>query len=58
MTCDFTSLTIFQSYQDDGRVIMNGSFQWDPVNGWKGSRHKRESTRESNPRPLDQQATT
>ena len=32
MTCDFTSFsTVFQSYQDDGRVIMEGFVQWNPV---------------------------
>ena len=32
MTCDFTSFpTIFQSYQDDGWVIMEGCVQWNPV---------------------------
>ena len=32
MTCDFMSFsTIFQSYQDDRRVIMKGFVQWDPV---------------------------
>ena len=31
MTCDFTSvLTVFQSYQDDGQMIMKGSVQWIP----------------------------
>ena len=29
MTCDFTSFsTVFQSYQDDGRLIMKGCVQW------------------------------
>ena len=32
MTCDFTSFpTVFQSYQDGGRVIMKDSVQWNPV---------------------------
>ena len=32
MTCDFTSFsTVFQSYQDDGRMIMKGCVQWKPV---------------------------
>ena len=32
MTCDFTSFsTVFQSYQDDGRMIMKGCVQWNPV---------------------------
>ena len=30
MTCDFTSyLTVFQSYQDDGRSIIKGCVQWN-----------------------------
>ena len=32
MTCNFTSfLTVFQSHQDDGPVIMKGYMQLDPV---------------------------
>ena len=32
MTCDFTSCsTVFQSYQDYGRLIMKGSMQWNSV---------------------------
>ena len=32
MTCDFTSFsTVFQSYQDDGQMIMKGCVQWSPV---------------------------
>ena len=32
MTCDFTSFsTVFQSYQDDGRLIMKGCVQWSSV---------------------------
>ena len=32
MTCDFMSIsTVFQSYQDDGQVIMKGCVQWNPV---------------------------
>ena len=31
MTCDFTSFsTVFQSYQDDGRIIMKGCVQCIP----------------------------
>ena len=31
MTCDFTSFsTVFQSYQDDGQMIMKGCVQWNP----------------------------
>ena len=34
MTCDFTSFsTVFQSYQDDGRLIMKGCVQWNSVYG-------------------------
>ena len=32
MTCDFTSFsTVFQSYQDNGRMIMKDCVQWNPV---------------------------
>ena len=34
MTCDFTSFsTVFQSYQDDGRLIMKSCVQWSSVYG-------------------------
>ena len=34
MTCDFMSFSkVFQSYQDDGRMIMKGCVQWNPVYG-------------------------
>ena len=34
MTCDFTFfLTVFQSYQDDVRMIMKGCVQWNSVYG-------------------------
>ena len=34
MTCDFTSFsTVFQSYQDDERLIMKGCVQWSSVYG-------------------------
>ena len=34
MACDFTSFsTVFQSYQDDGRLIMKGYVQWKLVYG-------------------------
>ena len=33
MICDFTSFsTVFQSYQEDGWVIMKGCVQWNSVN--------------------------
>ena len=36
MICHFTPLsTVFQSYQDDGRMKMKGCVQWNPVYGWK-----------------------
>ena len=32
MTCDFTFFsTVFQSYQDDGRMIIKCSVQWNPM---------------------------
>ena len=32
VTCDFTSFsTVFQSYQEDGRLIMKGCVQWNPI---------------------------
>ena len=32
MNCNFTSFsTVFQSYQDDERLIMKGCVQWNPV---------------------------
>ena len=34
MTCNFrTFSTLFQSYQDDGWMIMKGCVQWNPVYG-------------------------
>ena len=34
MTCDFTSfLTVFQSYQDDVRMIMKGCVPWNSIYG-------------------------
>ena len=46
--CNFTSFsTVFQAYQDDGWVIMEGCMQWDPVTVWKGSRPRQGS----NPEP-------
>ena len=51
VTCDFTSFsTVFQSYQDDGRMIMKGCVQWNPVYDRKDLRLRRGS----NPGPLDQ----
>ena len=33
-TCDLKSFsTVFQSYQDDGRMIMKGRVQWNPIYG-------------------------
>ena len=32
--CDFTCFsTVFQSYQDEGRMIMKGCVQWNPFYG-------------------------
>ena len=32
MTCNFTSFsTVFQLYQGNGRMIMKGCVQWNPV---------------------------
>ena len=34
MTCNFMSFsTVFQSYQDDGRLIMKGCVQWSSIYG-------------------------
>ena len=36
MTCDFTSFSIdkvFQSFQDDERLVMKGCVQWSSVYG-------------------------
>ena len=47
---DFTSYsTVFQSYQDDGKVIIKVCVQWNPVYAWKDFRLQRGS----NPWPLD-----
>ena len=36
MIFDFTSSSnVFQSYQDDGRMMMKGCVQWNPVYGWE-----------------------
>ena len=36
MTCDFTSFpTVYQSYQDNGQMIMKGCVQWNRVYGWE-----------------------
>ena len=51
MTCNFTSFsTLFQSYQDNGLMIMKGCVQWNPIYDWKDPRLRRGS----NSRPLDQ----
>ena len=48
MTCDFTSFSIvFQLYQDEDRMIMEGCVQWNPFYGWKNSRLNRGSTEET-----------
>ena len=36
ITCDFASFsTVFQSYQDNERLIMKGCVQWNPVYSWE-----------------------
>ena len=51
MTCDFflIFLTVFQSYQHDGRVIIKRCVLWNYVYDWKGLRLERGS----NPDPLN-----
>ena len=51
--CFYVFLTVFQSYLDDGRVIIKGFVQLNLVYNWKDSRLKWVS----NPGPLDQQAS-
>ena len=44
MTYEFTSFsTVFQSYQDDGGMIMKGCVQWNSVYGRKDFRLERGS---------------
>ena len=51
ITCDFTSFSaVFQSYQDNGKVIMKGCVQLNPVYSGKEFCIQRES----NPGLLDQ----
>ena len=46
MICDFTSfLTVFQSYQDDVRMIMKGCVQWNSVYGWDDFTSSEDRTR-------------
>ena len=46
MSCDFTSFsTVFQSYQDDWRLIMKGCVQWNSVNGREDFASSRDQTR-------------
>ena len=41
MVCNFTPFsTVFQSYQEDGWVIMKDCVQWNLVYGWKDYRLK------------------
>ena len=47
MTCNSSSfLTVFQSYQDDVRVIMKGYAQWSLVSCWKISASSGARTRD------------
>ena len=44
MNCDFTPFsTVFQSYQDNGWVIIKGCVPWNLVYGWEIFRLKRDS---------------
>ena len=44
ITSYFTSLlTVFQSYQDDGKVTMKHCVQWTPVKSSKGFTPRRKS---------------
>ena len=53
MTCNFTTFsTVFQSYQNDGMVIMKSFVQWNHIYDWKDFRLERVS----NPKLLDQEA--
>ena len=43
MDCGFTSFsTVFQSYQDNGGMIMKGCMQWNPVYDRKDLRRTRD----------------
>ena len=36
MVCAFMSFsTVFQSYQDNGQMIMKGCVQWNSIYGWE-----------------------
>ena len=40
ITSNFSSFsTVFQSYQDDGKVTMKDCMQWNPVYSSKGGNH-------------------
>ena len=46
MTCNFTSFSnVFQTYQDDERLIMNGCVQWNSVCDWEDFFSSRDWTR-------------
>ena len=48
MTCDVMSFsTVFQSYQDNERLIMKGCVQWNPVYGWEDFASSWDRTRDS-----------
>ena len=45
MTCNFTSFSkLFQSYQDNGRLIMKGCVQWSSVYDWEDFASSRDWT--------------
>ena len=47
MTYDFTSfLAAFQSYQDNGRMIMKGYVQWNQVYGWEDFASSKDQTQD------------
>ena len=46
ITCNFTSFsTVFQSYLDDGRLIMKGCVQWNSIYGWEDFASSKDRTR-------------
>ena len=57
MTCDFTSFsTVFQLYQDDGKLIMKGCVQWNSIYGREDFTSSGDRTRSA--RSVDQRFPT
>ena len=53
MICDLKSfLTVFQSYQDDGMLIMKGCVQWNSIYGSEDFALSRDRTRSARSNPL------